>query len=662
VHNKQNLPLSDDAVLGGNSPPPLFAVVLGGMQGVKWRLKNNKDRVKIAALRDSLKYGDRGKKLLSNLAQTETGLLLWTAYYLLWQVDNKNLSDFSKVTLPFLVRQKMQKRLSNGEFIDAIAFTDKLTLLLTSAGASLTDINSDRLLWQIDCPTECAAVSRDRTMLALSWKHRIYLWNLRALELARQIEVGRGWVCNLVFSPDNKLITANVGSDRLINIWNVQSGDLVKQLQGHTASVKSLAFSPDNKLLASGGWNDIIRFWNIDSEKQIKRLEEEDSGRRLGKSLAFSPDGQFLAAACDRYFTGNDAIRLWDVVSGNPKQLLQGHQQPIVNLSFSNDGKLLKSESKDKMAYWWDLVSGDRSINNVETQNHFEKLNDLNSIKNLALSPDNKILATSGDDDRVCLWNLESDKPFKIFKGHQGAIERLTFSTDSKLLATASKDKTAILWNVESGQLLKTFIGHLDGVSSIVISPDGKLLATGSWDKTVKLWDMTSGWQQKTWFEHKGCVRSVVFSPDGTLLATGSSDCKIHLWQIASGKKIRTIRAYRDVLNLTFSPDGTTIASGGWDYFGSGSTLRLWDVASGKQLPWLENYTKTVHSLAFSPDGKLLATGGGDMTIRLWDMVTGKQVQMIEGHTRSVTSITFGKDSSLLVSGSSDRTVRFWNL
>ncbi|MGL5873644.1 MAG: hypothetical protein ACRC2R_14970 [Xenococcaceae cyanobacterium] len=661
MHNKQNLPLCDDAVLGGNSPQPKLAVVLGGMQGVKWRLKNNKDKVKIAALEDSLKYGARGKEFLSNLIQTETGLLLWTAYHLLWQADKKNLSYLNKVTLPFLVRQKMQKSLGNGNFIDAIAFTDKLTLFLTSAGASLTDINSDLLLWQIDCPIECAAVSPDRTMLALGWKHRIYLWNLRTLKLARQIEVGRGWVCNLVFSPDSKLITAQVGSDRLINIWNVQSGNLVKQLQGHTASVKSLAFSPDNKLLASGSWNDIIRFWNIDSQKQLKCLEEEDAGRRLGKSLAFSPNGQLLAAACDRYFTGNDAIVVWDVVSGNPTQLLQGHQQPIVNLSFSNDGKLLKSESKDKTAHWWDLVSGDRAIN-IETQNYSEKLNNLNFIKNLALSPDNKILATSGDENRVYLWNLESDKLFKIFNEHQGAIERLTFSADSKLLATASKDKTAILWDVESGTPLKTFIGHLDGVNSIAISPDGKLLATGSWDKTVKLWDMTSGWQQKTWFEHKGCVRSVVFSPDGTLLATGSSDCKIYLWQVASGKKIRTIRAYRDVLNLAFSPDGTTIASGGWDYFGSGSTLRLWDVASGKQLRWLENYTRTVHSLAFSPDGELLATGGGDMTIRLWDMVTGKQIQMIEGHTRSVTSIAFGKSSSLLVSGSSDRSVRFWNL
>jgi WD40 repeat protein len=467
VHSNQNQPLPYDAVLGGNSPPPIRAAVLGGMAGIQWRLQSNTDKVKITALKDVLRYGDRGIEFLTNLVQTETGLLLWTAYHLLWQADQKNLSFSGKVTLPLLARQKMQKRLGGGKLLEAIALTDKLTLFLTSAGATLTDTNSDRLLWQIDCPTEYAAVSPDRTVLALAWKYQIYLWNLRTGELTQQIEVDRGWVCGLLFSPDSKLITAKVGSDRLINLWDVNSGKSIQQLKGHTASVKSLTFSPDGKLLASGDWNDIIRCWNIDSGKQLKRLEEEDASRRLGESLAFSPDGKLLAAASDRYFASDDAVRLWDVPSGNPRQLLIGHQKPIVSLAFSDDSKLLISESKDKTVNRWNLISGDRD---VETQLTTNNQQSIDSINNLALSPDSKLLATSRDNNVVYLWDLKSDKPLKTLIGHQGTIESLAFSADGSLLTTTSRDKTAILWDIEASKPLKTLIGHLHWVSSAVFS------------------------------------------------------------------------------------------------------------------------------------------------------------------------------------------------
>ena len=56
-------------------------------------------------------------------------------------------------------------------------------------------------------------------------------------------------------------------------------------------------------------------------------------------------------------------------------------------------------------------------------------------------------------------------------------------------------------------------------------------------------------------------------------------------------------------------------------------TVRLWDVATGKQVPpTLEGHTSWVNSVAFSPDGKQVVSGSGDKTVRLWDVATGQQV------------------------------------
>jgi WD40 repeat protein len=661
MNRNQNQPLPYDVVLGGKSPPPFRGVVLGGMDGVKWRIQNSADEIKFTALEDALKYSDRGKSFLANLIQTETGILLWSAYHLLWQADKNNLSFSDRITVNSLSTRGMQKRFGSGKLIDAIALTEKLTILLTSAGASLLDINNNRILWEIDCPTECATVSPDRTKVAIGWKHNIYLWNLRDGDLTQHIEVDRGWVYSLVFSPDSQLIAARVSGDRAIGLWDFNSGELVKNLQGHTSFVKSLAFSPDGKLLASGGWNNIIRFWSLTSGTQLRRIEEEDGLRRIGEHLVFSPDSKLLAVSSDRYFGRDDAIRLLDVTSGSFLQLLEGNQQPIVNLAFSNDSKLLISQDRDLSVNWWDLLTG----NKIENRNSFDIAQlekSIDSINNFALSPDDRILATSNDNNKICLWDLTTRERLKILQGHSQAIESLAFSTDGKILATASKDKTVKLWDVVTGKHLKTLVGHQHWVSGVVFSPDGKSIATSSWDKTVRLWDIASGCQQQILFGHKGCVRTVNFSPDGSLLASGGSDKRIFLWDVVSGKQRRTIRAYRDILNVTFSPDGTAIASGGWDYFGTGSTLRLWDIDKGKQIKLLENCSRTVHSISFSSDGQFLATGGGDMAVTLWDLVTGERVKILEGHARSVTKVAITKDSRSVISASGDRTVRVWDL
>jgi len=157
---------------------------------------------------------------------------------------------------------------------------------------------------------------------------------------------------------------------------------------------------------------------------------------------------------------------------------------------------------------------------------------------------------------------------------------------------------------------------------------------------------------------HTGSVKTVAFCPDGKTLASSSRDKTIRLWDVASGKEIRTLTGHsRGVNSVAFCPDGKTLASGSRD-----NTIRLWDVLSGKEIRTLTGHSNEVQSVAFCPDGKILASGSWDKTIRLWDVTSGKEIRTLTGHSELVNSVAFCPDGKILASGSWDKTIRLWDV
>src|SRR5262249_40891531 len=110
------------------------------------------------------------------------------------------------------------------------------------------------------------------------------------------------------------------------------------------------------------------------------------------------------------------------------------------------------------------------------------------------------------------------------------------------------------------------------------------------------------------------------------------------------------------------SPDGSRLLSAGTD-----RTLRLWSLATGKELAHLDGHAGEVHAVAFSPDGKVAASGGADRTLRLWDVEKKRLLATIRDHASTVVSVAFSADGRRAWSASTradtgDRAVRGWDL
>jgi WD40 repeat protein len=150
----------------------------------------------------------------------------------------------------------------------------------------------------------------------------------------------------------------------------------------------------------------------------------------------------------------------------------------------------------------------------------------------------------------------------------------------------------------------------------------------------------------------------VAFSPDGRLALSGSHDTTLKLWEVASGRELKSFSGHTGEVNsVAFSPDGHLALSGSDDH-----TLKLWEVASGRELRSFIGHTNGINSVAFSRDGALALSGSWDETLKLWEVATGRELRRFAGHTGDVHSVAFSSDGRLALSGSWDKTLKLWDI
>jgi WD40 repeat protein len=301
-------------------------------------------------------------------------------------------------------------------------------------------------------------------------------------------------------------------------------------------------------------------------------------------------------------------------------------------------------------------------------------------VNGVAISADGKRALSASWDGVLRYWNLENGELLREMQGHGNAIMSVVLSADGKRALSGSSDRTMRLWDPQSGKELRSFENHPQTVWDTVFSPDGKKALSGCTDGNARLWDLASGKELLILETQKGGrAWTVAFTPDGRRAVTGGGNAfekggttegSLRLWDLTTGKEIRRFLGHtKDIRRVAISPNGKQLLSGSFD-----GTMRLWDLETGKEIRRFDGPGHFVEAVGFTPDGKRAICSYGPQVIesvyngdprcslRLWDLATGKELKQFKGHTAPVLCLAISGDGRFLVSGSSDNTMRLWRV
>lgn len=276
------------------------------------------------------------------------------------------------------------------------------------------------------------------------------------------------------------------------------------------------------------------------------------------------------------------------------------------------------------------------------------------AVAHVALSPDQRTLASASWDRTARLWEYSSGKSLHTLT--QGDwLDWVSFSPDGSLLATGGGESHCRIWEVASGKE-RTRLPHTRTVATVAFGPSGRL-ATGCYDQTARIWDWNQGRELRSLSGHTNTLNSIDWSSDGRTLATASSDGSVRLWDSESGALQRTLSGHANAWGVAFSPNERVVITTGQD-----SKVLVWDSSTGAQLRTLSGHTDGVCTPGVSADGALLASPSWDKTVRIWDLATGQCLRTLEIQTGKAFGAVFTRDGMTLVTGAEDGIIRVWSI
>jgi cell division cycle 20-like protein 1 (cofactor of APC complex) len=238
-------------------------------------------------------------------------------------------------------------------------------------------------------------------------------------------------------------------------------------------------------------------------------------------SVAWTQRGNQLAVGLS---SGN--VHLWDVEKPSLVRNLPGHNSRIGSLAWA--GNTLTSGSKDRSILMRDLRAPDSSVKQLSAHR--------SEVCGLKWSPDERELASGGNDNQLLVWNKCCSSPTLRFSQHNAAVKAITWSPHQHgVLASGggTADRCIRFWNTATG-------------SPLSCVDTGSQVCNVEWSENVNELVSTHGYSQN----------------------------QVVVWRYPSMSKVATLTGHTlRVLYLSVSPDGETIVTGAGD-----ETLRFWSV------------------------------------------------------------------------------------
>jgi WD40 repeat protein len=443
-------------------------------------------------------------------------------------------------------------------------------------------------------------------------------------------------------SPDGAAFAAVLRGGR-VQVLETQDGSERFTIKTTEDSTTVVTFSPDSSTLLTGaGYVDsAIRLWDARTGKATGLLEGH---RSWVSDLLFTSDGKRLISS-----SGDQTIRLWDWSARKPAGVLHGHLDEVDGLALAPNDRTLASRCKDGSIYLWDVTRPSRNLG-------YQTLPSRLDSSSTVFTPDSRSILAADLNGGVALWDAFTLKETRRLWGDATNRIDTVISPDARWVLQCDDQGRLIVRDALSGLESTNFIAA-PGRFDARITDNGKFLLTFYKTATNSVIEAreTDCWQRKgfltnhaDWFLTTSLSNSFVMMADRTLQL-------FDVTRLDQAPKQFVTRG--DVLGLATSPDGRTIVATYED-----GSIRLWEMATLRQVATLRGFLLAATSVAFSPDSRRLAFGSsGSEAVKLWDAETLQEVLTLSGEESGFQGLQFSPDGRFLLAINGAGVAHLWS-
>lgn len=273
----------------------------------------------------------------------------------------------------------------------------------------------------------------------------------------------------------------------------------------------------------------------------------------------------------------------------------------------------------------------------------------------LSISPDGRQIASCGQEASAKLWSARGELQAQL-PGGASWVEHVAWSPRGGVLATASGRRVR-LWSAQ-GEPLHETEDLPSSVAGIGWNPDGSAAAAAGYGGVYICPIIRGGTiRHLRW---KGSLLSVAWSPSGRIIASCSQDCSVHFWRLDTGKDSEMSGYPLKPKALAWDAASTLLATSGH------ATITIWPFRGkgpeGTKPIQLEYHAAPCTQLAFQPGGSLLASGGQDSAVAIWDpgrRLTAMRAAYLDD---KITALAWHPQGQRLVAGDARGTLACWDL